>query len=612
MRGQNTQVEFHEVNWSALGKMWPYLLEFRGRILLAVLCLIAAKVASVGMPFILKHIVDDLNASSDSAMAPYLLMPLGLLLAYGVVRFANVIFGELRDTLFGRVTERAMRRIGLKVFEHLHSLDLEFHLNRRTGGLSRDIERGTNGISFLLRFMVFNIVPTFVEIGLVVVLLWVNYSSLYALIVLLSVLIYVAFSVLATEWRTRFVREVNTAESRSSTRSVDSLLNYETVKYFTNEAHESRHYDQELELWESARRKNRLTLFALNGGQSLIIALAMTAAMVLAAYDVASKAMTIGDFVLINAFMMQIFMPLNFLGFVYREMKGAMANIESMFALLDLQPTVVESPDATQLAVRAGHIRFDNVDFGYSTERGILHGVSFDVPPLSKVAIVGTSGAGKSTLFKLLFRFYDPTQGRVLIDGQDIRGVTLQSLRRAIGVVPQDTVLFNASLFENIRYGRVEASDDEVMEAIRMAHLDDFIQQLPKGADTLVGERGLKLSGGEKQRVAIARAILKRPPIMVFDEATSSLDSRSEQSILNAIREISANHTSLVIAHRLSTIVDADTIIVLEQGRVAEQGSHRALLAQGGRYAQMWAVQQQDRSPQDAESGNVSAPVVSD
>lgn len=611
MRGQKTQIEFHEVNWSALGKLWYYLLEFRGRIVLAVLCLIAAKVASVGMPFILKHIVDDLNAASASDMAPYLLMPLGLLLAYGVVRFANVIFGELRDTLFGRVTERAMRRIGLKVFEHLHSLDLEFHLNRRTGGLSRDIERGTNGISFLLRFMVFNIVPTFVEIGLVVVLLWVNYSGLYALIVLLSVLVYVAFSVFATEWRTRFVREVNSAESRSSTRSVDSLLNYETVKYFTNEAYESRHYDQELELWESARRKNRLTLFALNGGQALIIAMAMTAAMVLAAFDVANKAMSIGDFVLINAFMMQIFMPLNFLGFVYREMKGAMANIESMFALLDQQPRVIESPDVAELRVSAGHIRFENVAFGYSTERGILHSVSFDVPPLSKVAIVGASGAGKSTLFKLLFRFYDPDEGRVLVDGQDIRGVTLQSLRRAIGVVPQDTVLFNTSLFENIRYGRVNASDEDVQEAICMAHLDDFIKQLPKGADTLVGERGLKLSGGEKQRVAIARAILKRPPIMVFDEATSSLDSRSEQSILNAIREISANHTSLVIAHRLSTIVDADTIIVLEQGRVVEEGSHRVLLAQGGRYAQMWAVQQQDRSQQDALGGNLSPHTVS-
>ncbi|MFA5548551.1 MAG: ABC transporter ATP-binding protein/permease, partial [Porticoccaceae bacterium] len=578
MRGQNTQVELRDVSWATLGRLWHYLLEFRGRVVLAMLCLIAAKVASVGLPFILKHIVDDLNEIVSGEVAPLLLVPLGLLLAYGLVRFASVIFGELRDTLFGRVTERAMRRVGLQVFEHLHSLDLDFHLNRRTGGLSRDIERGTNGISFLLRFMVFNIVPTFVEIALVIGLLWHNYSGLFALIIFCAVLVYVLFSVLATEWRTRFVREVNAAESRSSTRSVDSLLNYETVKYFTNEAHEAEHYDRELESWESARRKNRLTLFALNGGQAMIIALAMTAAMVLAARGVVQRTMTLGDFVLINAFMMQIFMPLNFLGFVYREMKGAMANIESMFDLLGQRAKVVDAPGAGPLAIAKGCIRFDNVSFGYGPERDILDGVSFEVPARHKVAIVGSSGAGKSTLLKLLFRFYDPGQGRVLIDGQDIRSVSLHSLRSAIGVVPQDTVLFNTTLFENVRYGRVAASDRDVEEAIRLAHLDDFIGQLPLGAQTLVGERGLKLSGGEKQRVAIARAILKRPPIMIFDEATSSLDSRSERSILNAIGEIAVNYTSLVIAHRLSTIVDADSIIVLDHGRVVEQGSHGELL----------------------------------
>ncbi|HEY8385384.1 MAG TPA: ATP-binding cassette domain-containing protein, partial [Porticoccaceae bacterium] len=365
-----------------------------------------------------------------------------------------------------------------------------------------------------------------------------------------------------------------------------------TVKYFTNEAYEARQYDSELEAWESARRKNRLTLFALNAGQALIISLAMTAAMVLAAREVVQGSMTIGDFTLINAFMMQIFMPLNFLGFVYREIKGAMANIENMFGLLDRQPGVSDDPDAGELVVTRGSIHFDNVSFGYGPERPILKGVSFDVAPLSKVAIVGTSGAGKSTLFKLLFRFYDPDGGRILIDGKDIRTVSLHSLRKAIAVVPQDAVLFNASLFENVRYGRVEASDEEVREAIRLAHLDDFVASLPEGADTLVGERGLKLSGGEKQRVAIARAILKRSPIMVFDEATSSLDSRSEQSILRAMREIAVNHTSLVIAHRLSTIVDAQTIIVLDDGRVVEQGSHDELLARRGRYAQMWEAQQ--------------------
>ncbi len=601
MRGQDTQVGFNEVNWSYLAKVWPYFLEFRLRILLALLCLVGAKVASVGLPFILKYIVDQLDGANlaDQATMAMVTLPLGLLAAYGLVRFSNVLFGELRDTLFGRVTERAMRRIGLEVFRHLHSLDLDFHLNRRTGGLSRDIERGTNGIGFLMRFMVFNIVPTFLEIGLVIGLLWWNYSGWFALIVLFAVLIYVGFSVLATEWRTKYVREVNTAESKSSTRSIDSLMNYETVKYFTNENFEAEHYDRELATWEGARRKNRLTLFALNGGQSLIISLAMTAAMILAASNVVTQAMTLGDFVLINAFMMQIFMPLNFLGFVYREMKGSMANIENMFQLLDQKPAVTDSPNAQTLRVTAGAIRFESVGFHYSPDRAILKNVSFEVPARHKVAIVGSSGAGKSTLLKLLFRFYDVTAGRITIDGQDISQVTQHSLRAAIGVVPQDTVLFNMSIFDNIRYGRVDASDEEVYDAIRLSHLDGFISQLPEGADTLVGERGLKLSGGEKQRVAIARTILKRPPILVFDEATSSLDSKSEQSILQAIKEVSSRHTSLVIAHRLSTIVDADTIIVLEQGAVVEQGAHSELLALGGKYAHMWEIQQRRTSSSD-------------
>ncbi len=606
MRGQNTQVAFSEVNWSTLKKLLPYLFEYRVRIFLALLCLVGAKVASVGGPFILKHIVDGLDAAggADKTSVALYALPLGLLLAYGLARFANVMFGELRDTLFGRVTERAMRRIGLTVFKHVHSLDLDFHLNRRTGGLSRDIERGVNGISFLLRFMVFNIIPTFLEIGLVVGLLWWNYDVYFALIVILAVLFYVGFSVVATEWRTRFVREVNTAESRSSTRSVDSLINYETVKYFTNEDYEARAYDRELAEWEAARRKNRLTLFALNGGQALIIALAMTVAMILAANRVLGGTMTLGDFVLINSFMMQIFMPLNFLGFVYREMKGSMANIESMFALLDRNPAVTDAPDAVPLEVSAGAIRFEHVHFAYDPARPILEDVDFVVPSRHKVAIVGSSGAGKSTLSKLLFRFYDPTAGRITIDGRDIAGVTQQSLRGAIGVVPQDTVLFNMSLYDNIRYGRVDASDDEVEEAIRLAHLDTFIARLPEGGETLVGERGLKLSGGEKQRVAIARAILKRPPILVFDEATSSLDSKAEQGIIAAIREIASQHTSLVIAHRLSTVVDADNILVLEEGRIVEQGNHETLLARGGRYAHLWAIQQRRR---ETPAGDVAS-----
>ncbi len=597
MRGMSQDVTPKPIDWSVLKTLFPYLLEFRTRIALAVACLVLAKLASVGLPFILKHIVDDLDADGTSQL---ITLPLGLLLAYGVVRFSNVLFGELRDTLFGRVTERAMRRVGLKVFRHLHALDLDFHLNRRTGGLSRDIERGTNGISFLLRFMVFNILPTLLEIGMVIGLLLWNYDVWFALIVVMSVVAYVGFSVYATEWRLAFIREANQAESSSSTRAIDSLLNYETVKYFTNENFEADNYDDNLARWEDARRKNRLSLFALNGGQSLIIAAAMTAAMVLAAVEVTNQSMTLGDFVLINAFMMQVFMPLNFLGFVYREMKGAMTNIENMFAILDVTPRIVDQGGATELKVGEGEIVFRDVHFGYGDGREIISGVDFTVPSKKKVAIVGSSGAGKSTLFKLLFRFYDPASGDISIDGQSIRNVSQASLRGSIGVVPQDTVLFNTSIFENVRYGRIDATDEEVREAIRLAYLSDFIASLPKGEATMVGERGLKLSGGEKQRVSIARALLKHPPIMVFDEATSSLDSHSEKIILKAIREISHQQTTLVIAHRLSTIMDADRIIVLDKGRVAEQGGHAELLAKGGLYAHLWEVQQHE---QDAPAG---------
>ncbi|MED5389835.1 MAG: ABC transporter ATP-binding protein/permease [Pseudomonadota bacterium] len=599
MRGMSQDVTPKPIDWSVLKTLFPYLLEFRARIGLAVACLVLAKLASVGLPFILKHIVDGLDAKDTSQL---ITLPLGLLLAYGVVRFSNVLFGELRDTLFGRVTERAMRRVGLKVFRHLHTLDLDFHLNRRTGGLSRDIERGTNGISFLLRFMVFNILPTLLEIGMVIGLLLWNYDVWFALIVAVSVAAYVGFSVYATEWRLAFIREANQAESSSSTRAIDSLLNYETVKYFTNESFESDHYDDNLARWEQARRKNRLSLFALNAGQSLIIAAAMTAAMVLAAMQVTDKVMTLGDFVLINAFMMQVFMPLNFLGFVYREMKGAMTNIENLFAILDVKPAVVDREGAGELQVNAGEITFQDVRFGYGDSRDIIRGASFTVPAKQKVAIVGSSGAGKSTLFKLLFRFYDTDSGDITIDGQSVRAVSQVSLRRQIGVVPQDTVLFNTSIFENVRYGRIDASDEAVREAIRLAYLSDFIASLPKGENTMVGERGLKLSGGEKQRVSIARALLKHPPIMVFDEATSSLDSHSEKIILKAIRDISHQQTTLVIAHRLSTIMDADRIIVLDQGQVAEQGSHAELLARGGLYAHLWDVQQHEDGSQPHET----------
>ncbi len=596
MRGMGSNYDPNKpVDWSVIRQIWPHLMEYKRRVGLALFCLLAAKLASIGMPFILKFVVDDLDTQQADTSLTLIAVPIGLLLAYGFIRLSNVLLGEIRDTLFGRVTERAMRRVGLKVFEHLHALDLAFHLERRTGGLSRDIERGTNGISFLMRFLIFNIVPTFLELFLVMAILWQQYSIDFALIVLLSVVSYVWFSKTATDWRSQFIREANVADSRSSTRAIDSLINFETVKYFTNEKHEAELYDQELSKWEQAKRKNRLTLFALNTGQALIISVSMTAMLTLAASNVAKGEMTLGDFVLVNAFMMQIFMPLNFLGFVYREIKSSMINIERMFELMKVGSKVGDSPQAPNLMVSQGKIEFKDVAFSYEKERPILKGLSFVLQPGEKLALVGGSGAGKSTIGKLLFRFYDVSDGQILIDDQDIKQVSQLSLRQAIGVVPQDTVLFNNTILENVRYGRPAATDDEVKQAIELAHLKAFIEQLPKGYDTQVGERGLKLSGGEKQRVAIARTILKQPAILVFDEATSSLDSVSERAVLQAIDDVSRNKSSVVIAHRLSTIINADRILVIENGQVVEQGNHESLLSAAGHYAHLWHLQQSNQ-----------------
>ncbi len=584
-------------DWTAIKSLAPYFLEFKGRVSLALLFLLFAKLANVMIPFVMKHIVDALDSSQSRIIA----VPIVFLLMYGVLRLGTILFGEIRDTIFGRVTERAMHRIGLKLFKHLHALDLDFHLSRRTGGMARDIERGTNGINFLMRFMLFNIIPTLLEISLITVILLVNYSAWYALIIIIAVIVYIAYSVILTEWRTNIVRQMNKMDNQTNTRAIDSLLNFETVKYFGNEDFEAKQYDENLSAWEKARARNRLSMAALNSGQAFVIATSITAIMTLAAFDVQSGAMTLGDLVLVNAYMLQLFIPLNFLGFVYREIKRALADIEHMFSLLGKEPSIKDRPDAADLVLDGGEIRFEHVSFGYKADRQILTDVSFTIPAGKKIAVVGPSGAGKSTLARLLFRFYDVDAGRITINNQDLRELTQHSLRAAIGVVPQDTVLFNNNIYYNIAYGRPGASRQDVENAASLAHLDKFIAQLPQGYDTLVGERGLKVSGGEKQRIAIARMLLKNPGIMVFDEATSSLDSGSEQAILEALREVAQSNTTLVIAHRLSTVIDADNIIVLDQGRVVEQGSHAGLLDKQGVYAKLWDLQQREARQQTDE-----------
>ena len=583
-------------SWKTIRTLLPYLWEFKGRVTLALTLLISAKFANVAVPLVLKEIVDSL--SQPKAL---LVLPAILLLAYGILRFANTFFGELRDAVFAKVTQRAIRRVASKVFCHLHELSLRFHLERQTGGVSRDIERGTNGIRLLLNFMLFNIIPTIVEISLVAGILLAKYDVWFALVIFFTLIAYVAFTLVITEWRMVFRRTMNDMDSKANTRAIDSLINYETVKYFSNERFEAERYDESLKVWETAAVHNQTSLAALNAGQSLIVAIGVTILMFMAAHHVTQGTMTIGDLVLVNVFMIQLYLPLHFLGFVYREIKHSLADMEKMFTLLEENTEVQDKPDASTLQVNGGVIRFEQVNFSYDAKRPILFDLSFEIPAGRKLAVVGASGAGKSTLSRLLFRFYDVSGGRILIDGQDIRDVTQTSLRAAIGIVPQDTVLFNDTLYYNIAYGRPGCSREEIIQAAKHAHIHDFIESLPEKYESTVGERGLKLSGGEKQRVAIARAILKNPRILIFDEATSALDSKSEKAIQAELREISENRTTLVIAHRLSTIVDADQILVLDHGRIVESGTHQSLLEQNGVYAHMWSLQQHE-SAEQAES----------
>jgi len=583
-------------DWTTIRTLLPYLWEYKGRVIAAVACLVLAKAANVGVPVLLKQIVDSLDR--NTAM---LFVPMALLVAYGLLRLSTTVFTELREFLFAKVTQRAVRKIALNVFRHLHALSLRFHLHRQTGGLTRDVERGQRGISTLVSYALFSILPTLVEIALVSAILIARYDWTFMAIAGGALAIYITFTVMITEWRTHFRRTMNDLDSKANTRAIDSLLNYETVKYFGNEEWEARRYDESLQRWEKAAVKSQTSLSALNIGQSAIIAIAVTLIMWRATVGVVNGSMTIGDLVLVNAFMIQLYIPLNFLGVIYREIKQALADMERLFGLIEENAEIRDKPGAPPLVASGAEVRFEHVHFGYEANRQILFDVSFTIPPGRTVAVVGPSGSGKSTLARLLYRFYDVTSGRIAVDGQDIREVQQTSLRALIGIVPQDTVLFNDSIEYNIAYGKPGASHDEVVAAARLAQIHDFVASLPEGYATTVGERGLKLSGGEKQRVAIARAVLKSPRILIFDEATSALDSRSEKAIQAELRTIARNHTTLTIAHRLSTIVDADEILVLEAGRIVERGTHAALLAANGVYARMWRLQQDEerRRPQD-------------
>jgi ATP-binding cassette subfamily B protein len=589
--------------WRSIAMLAPYLWEYRARVAIALTLLVVAKLANVGVPLVLKEIVDGLDPSRA-----LIALPLALLAAYGLLRLSATLFAELRDVVFVRVAQRAIRRVALTVFRHLHSLSLRFHLERQTGGMTRDIERGTSGIATLLSYMLFSIIPVILEFALVAVILLRRFDWHFAVVTFTAVALYIAFTVGITEWRMDIRRRANDLDSKANTRAVDSLLNYETVKYFNNEEFEARRYDENLRHYEGAAVTSEASLGILNIGQSLIIAAAVTALMVFAAQGVVDKSLTIGDLVLVNALLIQLYIPLNLLGSVYRNIKQSMTDMDRMFRLLAAHREIEDRPDAVELPPGPAAVRFDGVNFSYEPKRQILFDVSFEIPAGAKVAVVGTSGSGKSTLARLLYRFYDVGTGCILVKDNDIRGLKQSGLRGAIGIVPQDTVLFNDTVYYNILYGRPDAAREEVIEAARAAHIHDFVESLPDRYETRVGERGLKLSGGEKQRVAIARAILKNPRILIFDEATSALDSATEQGIQDELDRIARGHTTLVIAHRLSTVMDADEILVLEGGRIVERGTHRALLDAGGAYARMWALQQQEDELREREEARVTRP----
>jgi len=577
-------------DFATLKTLLPYVWQFKWRVSVAMACLVLAKVASVVMPLFLKDVIDQL-----SVPASVMVLPEAALLGYGFARFASSAFGELRDALFARVTQGSIRRIATQLFDHLMSLSLRFHMQRQTGGLSRDIERGTKGIGFLLNFMMFNILPTLLEISMVAIILFWRYDWPFAVVTLATIGAYIAFTLVVTEKRMVYRRTMNTLDSAANSKAIDAMLNYETVKYFGNERYEVKRYDDNLAAWVNSSVKNQVSLNFLNVGQGVIITVGVTILLWLSAARVVGQTMTVGDVVLVSAYLTQLYAPLNFLGFVYREIKHALADMERMFSLMREGQEVADKPDALELDTAQATIQFDNVDFSYVSNRQILHGVSFSIPAGQTVAVVGSSGAGKSTLSRLLFRFYDVTQGAIRINGIDVRDMTQESLRRHIGIVPQDTVLFNDSILYNIAYGNPSASHEQIVAAAKAARIHDFVASLPDGYETQVGERGLKLSGGEKQRVAIARTILKNPPILVLDEATSALDTRTERAIQEELEQIARDRSTLIIAHRLSTIVNADQIIVLEQGRIVERGTHAELIGQGARYAQMWAMQQAER-----------------